>query len=472
MQKNLNLCKILEENRLKGVYDSEQRLSSYLYDAGGERTLKMSGSYQSTYINSSLTISSVSMNDYTLYTSPYMVMTDNEYTKHYYVEADRVASKIGGGMANNITDINDVVIGFDMQTVNDYQNKANSIYDMMITDFEHLNVGVDVEVSFNLDYPLYGATNENGTEADLIYFFHKDHLGSSTQISDISANIIHHIEYMPYGETFVEQRSNWGTNYKFNGKELDEETGFYYYGARYYNPDISIWLSIDPLSDKYPSLSPYNYCANNPIKYVDPDGMKIVPTSEEEEAAYSAYRTLVFSDEKYKDVQLELTKLEEADEVFRIRMGDNKNNSAGGANFAYNKETGEFDININSWGDFSEMQKLSHELKHASQYLERKIGFNLTNGNSLHASPIAYDLYDEYEAFGRQNRFGKVETSMDKVYDMYKNKIPHFSRNETIDNISSRGYNFDAIKTLNKNYFEATQKPAILYHGWRKDIGR
>ncbi len=57
-----------------------------------------------------------------------------------------------------------------------------------------------------------------------------------------------------------------------SGKEKDSETGYYYFGARYYNSDLSIWLSVDPMSDKYPSLSPYNYCAWNPMKLVDPDG--------------------------------------------------------------------------------------------------------------------------------------------------------------------------------------------------------
>ena len=57
------------------------------------------------------------------------------------------------------------------------------------------------------------------------------------------------------------------------GKEKDSETGYYYFGARYYNADLSLWLSVDPMSDKYPSLSPYNYCAWNPMKIVDPDGM-------------------------------------------------------------------------------------------------------------------------------------------------------------------------------------------------------
>ena len=61
----------------------------------------------------------------------------------------------------------------------------------------------------------------------------------------------------------------------FSGKEKDPETGYHYFGARYYNSDLSLWLSVDPMSDKYPSLSPYNYCAWNPMKLVDPDGCKI-----------------------------------------------------------------------------------------------------------------------------------------------------------------------------------------------------
>ncbi len=87
--------------------------------------------------------------------------------------------------------------------------------------------------------------------------------------------VIHHIEYMPSGEQFSEQRDNWATPYKFNSKELDAETGLYYYGARYYTPEIGIWLSVDPMSDKYPSLSPFAYCANNPVILVDPDGRDI-----------------------------------------------------------------------------------------------------------------------------------------------------------------------------------------------------
>ena len=58
----------------------------------------------------------------------------------------------------------------------------------------------------------------------------------------------------------------------FSAKERDTETGLSYFGSRYYSSDLSIWLSVDPMSAKYPSLSPYVYCANNPVKLVDPNG--------------------------------------------------------------------------------------------------------------------------------------------------------------------------------------------------------
>jgi len=65
------------------------------------------------------------------------------------------------------------------------------------------------------------------------------------------------------------------SSYTFSAKEKDLETGLSYFGSRYYSSDLSVWLSVDPMSDKYPSLSPYVYCANNPVKLVDPNGEEI-----------------------------------------------------------------------------------------------------------------------------------------------------------------------------------------------------
>jgi RHS repeat-associated protein len=110
------------------------------------------------------------------------------------------------------------------------------------------------------------------------YFYHPDHIGSSSWITDGTGQAIQHLHYLPFGEDWVDQRnSSWNAPYTFSGKEKDVETGYGYFGARYYDSGLSIWLSVDPMSDKYPSMSPYNYCANNPVILVDPDGREIEP---------------------------------------------------------------------------------------------------------------------------------------------------------------------------------------------------
>jgi RHS repeat-associated protein len=107
-----------------------------------------------------------------------------------------------------------------------------------------------------------------------LYFYHPDHLGTSTFLTDINGNAYQFFLNLPFGETMAEQLGGgyYNTPYKFNGKELDAETGLYYYGARYYDPRVSIWYSVDPLAEKNPDESPYMYCTQNPVRFVDPDG--------------------------------------------------------------------------------------------------------------------------------------------------------------------------------------------------------
>ncbi|MFN4197919.1 MAG: RHS repeat-associated core domain-containing protein, partial [Flavobacterium sp.] len=76
-------------------------------------------------------------------------------------------------------------------------------------------------------------------------------MGTSTYVTDGQGFAYQFFLNLPFGETMVEQHSfssDFDNRYKFNGKELDVETGLYYYGARYYNPQLSIWLSVDPLA--------------------------------------------------------------------------------------------------------------------------------------------------------------------------------------------------------------------------------
>ena len=114
---------------------------------------------------------------------------------------------------------------------------------------------------------------EAGTNERMQFYYHPDHLGSSSYITNLDGEVSQHIEYVPFGEVFIEERNNtWNTPYLFNAKEFDEETGMYYYGARYYEPKLSLWMSVDPSAEEKPWLTIYCYTRNNPIILVDPDG--------------------------------------------------------------------------------------------------------------------------------------------------------------------------------------------------------
>ena len=111
----------------------------------------------------------------------------------------------------------------------------------------------------------------------LQFYYHPDHLGSSSYITNLDGEVVQHIEYVPFGEVFIEERNSiWNTPYLFNAKEFDEETGLYYYGARYYDPRVSLWISTDALQEKYPQHTSYLYVGSNPVNAIDPDGYKIV----------------------------------------------------------------------------------------------------------------------------------------------------------------------------------------------------
>ncbi len=105
------------------------------------------------------------------------------------------------------------------------------------------------------------------------YYYHSDHLGSSSVITDASGQQVSHYEYTPYGTTATIEGTDTA-KHKFTGKELDS-TGLYFYGARYYDPEIGRFISADTIVQAPydpQSLNRYSYCRNNPINYVDPSG--------------------------------------------------------------------------------------------------------------------------------------------------------------------------------------------------------
>ena len=109
-------------------------------------------------------------------------------------------------------------------------------------------------------------------EESSTFYYHTDHLGSTRLVTDDNRNIVSAVTYDPFGETCTEEGSE---NHLFNGKEKDA-TNLYYYGARYYDPDLGRFITRDPSGGDIlmpQSLNRYTYCLNNPLNYVDPAGL-------------------------------------------------------------------------------------------------------------------------------------------------------------------------------------------------------
>ena len=332
-----------EENRLRGINDNG-KLHLYTYDHTGERALKSSGE-SSTVVTNGLTSAVIThMDDYTAYVNPYFVVQKGRFTKHYFEGSSRIVSKLGEGtFHHNNRGISAGGIDYirqsaQMQEARDRYIKGSltppgpptqhGIYaspewtGQPYPSLVWQNIRQDQEPpegwprppKFNEpgDVPgppvQYGdpitpqtvkagyGFIDNGIIEKNLYFYHPDHLGSSSYITDREGRITQHTEYIAFGEVLFEEHSTSRIMpYLFNGKELDTETGLYYYGARYYDPRVSLWLNVDPLvkeerfylipeeDDDTPLIngggvfnpmnqSVYSYTYNNPIMLNDPDG--------------------------------------------------------------------------------------------------------------------------------------------------------------------------------------------------------
>ncbi len=285
-----------EENRIKAIADNGA-LFNYVYDAGGERVLKSNGGGQNVKVNGKNAGGNGSIGNYTIYVNPYVVIRNSMVTKHFYIESQRVVTKLAESSDGLLQDTAGDGINYTNKTGQLQASIAKLYADMGLevekVDGEAGNSGKipPGQSGIHPDHPDNGnngggndggsgdgGTGGNGNNIEaFIFYYHPDHLGSSSYITDANGEVSQHIEYFAFGETFLEEHSNTErTPYLFNGKELDEETGLYYYGARYYDAKTSVWQSVDLEAEKYPNVSPYAYVANNPINSLDPDGRYII----------------------------------------------------------------------------------------------------------------------------------------------------------------------------------------------------
>lgn len=338
-----------EENRLRAVGGEDEEVSLYRYDAAGSRVLKAETEGESVFVNGDHKGGSESLDNFTVYVSPYLVLRSGDFTKHYFIESQRIASRIGEDWSQKVESkpagdsidykakLKGLVKGIirDLQKLEgerekehegpagkDARGNANSQDLVKEQDLETGtshgfgertaagsggNAGASTATSSNADghgeghdgggdhkdegacgFDDHGDGNGDGHGDDhgsgnsqdhvqrpitFLYFYHPDHLGSTSYVTNDSGLVCEHMEYFAFGETFVQEHVNTDLiPYLFNAKELDEKTGFYYYGARYYDPRTSIWESVDPMAEKNSRWSPYAFAGDNPVVMVDPDG--------------------------------------------------------------------------------------------------------------------------------------------------------------------------------------------------------
>ena len=108
------------------------------------------------------------------------------------------------------------------------------------------------------------------------HYYLKDHQGNNRVVINQNGNVEETNHYYPFGGVFASSQNV--QPYKYNGKELDTKKGlnWYDYGARQYDAAIGRFTAVDPLTEKHYEMSPYTYCGNNPIKYIDPTGADMV----------------------------------------------------------------------------------------------------------------------------------------------------------------------------------------------------
>ena len=344
-----------EDNRLMVLSDNG-KTSRYTYNAAGERIVKSHGDLEGVYVNGApqgMTFHETE--DYTIYPAPIITVTKNRFTKHYFIGDKRVASKLGTGKFSNVYGIssNNVTAGQKDYAARMLQieKQREEYYKSLGTppgvptmkgataDPDNTGYGYNSIIGELGDHsvpegwvqrpkfndkgdvpgppiqwqkpedpdnaqPGYGYVPADTTNTEEIFFYHSDHLGSTSYITDAKANITQFDAYLPYGELLVDEHSSSEEMpYKFNGKEFDQETGLYYYGARYMNPKTSLWYGVDPLAETYETIGGYVYCAGNPVKFVDPNGEKITDPKNRIAVYINKQGKIIFTKYATKDIK-------------------------------------------------------------------------------------------------------------------------------------------------------------------------
>ena len=458
-----------EDNRLMVLSDNG-KTSRYTYNAAGERIVKSHGDLEGVYVNGAPQgITFHETEDYTIYPAPIITVTKNRFTKHYFIGDKRVASKLGTGKFSNVYGIssNNVTAGQKDYAARmlqigkqreDYYRKLGTPPGVptmkgATADPDNTGYGYNTIIGELGDHsvpegwvqrpkfndkgdvpgppiqwqkpedpdnaqPGYGYVPADTTNTEEIFFYHSDHLGSTSYITDAKANITQFDAYLPYGELLVDEHSSSEEMpYKFNGKEFDQETGLYYYGARYMNPRTSLWYGVDPLAEKYHNVGGYVYCAENPIKYLDTDGRRIVIHYQDKNGNQKTYIFTGYRGKKSIYIpNVQFVKDFVAAYNYNARNGGGENTILAATSDKYEIHLYDGDSTID--GDMPDTENFGRDGKNIVRWQSRK-GLKFRNGRQSPATRLEHEFS---HAVDRANNPGKHRENQRKVkegHEMY-----------------------------------------------------
>lgn len=441
-----------ESGQMVAFVDNEH-CGYYGYNAEGERTYKLTGESLLDQHNAGEQNFQMYFNNAVLYVNPYMVVTPKGYTKHYYNGSQRIAARIGilDDLPDDIIDTSAVALERisnaraymentlnisepqTMDTASVFADIDGGIYPELqwqCIDDDYQTLHVTAHCDSNILYPILTKDSSHlDRRISGIYFYHSDHLGSATWITDGQGLPVQFMHYMPYGELWYDQQASaYDERYKFTGKERDRESGYDFFGARYYSSAVLSWLSVDPWSDKYPHISPYAYCAWNPMNYVDPDG-----------------RDVYQYDNETGDFKLYQKTEDNFDQIGK---------------FTYNRKSGEY---LPKLGRDGNIKTYSDHLGNSNQIAKGilKDGLNLRDNGGVFmlgekTKLTQNDIYnfalilDEVvgkeisgfiytSPFDAQSQYVQMEPYKKNTYNMSKNRLRDYSPNTVIQHFHTHG---------------------------------
>ena len=261
------------------------------------------------------------------------------------------------------------------------------------------------------------------------------------------------IEYLPYGETWVEDKATsdgYTTPYKFTSKELDTETGLYYFGARYYYARVSRWISTDPALEKYmpdrkkekdkeeklpaggiyepANIDVYGYVGNNPILYIDPDGnFRFGKRPLRHSKTLQIIGTAIMLMFAPQDVNIETLNTMNMEVVHEHGFYDdsNKNIGYGDQGYMYKENKKDYKMDDTIYDDVI-MNKAIENVKKSGRFDEKGKNYKLTGNNCQDFADAMREeynnLYNRLDDKGKKEVDARVEAIKQRIQQQEEKK--------------------------------------------------